>query len=161
MMPGLFCAVAAALGFANLGRALPTVSVTANSTGISWHPSGDTVSTCDAPTFQRWPSIDAANWREGASLYSSWTSQTGTFDLGNVDATGFIPVLQTEDCTLGIQPRDPSKGPFTIGDKDLKTLLGTSLRDYSAGTALGVKGVVKCAAAEGSKADVNWRISKS
>ncbi|QUC21028.1 uncharacterized protein UV8b_05269 [Ustilaginoidea virens] len=132
-----------------------------NSTGISWHPTSDTQSTCDASTFAESPNIDPANWRECASLYSSWTSENGTFNLSNVNGTGFTPILQTTDCTLGVKPADPSKGPFTIGDKDIKTLLGTSLRQFSEGTELRVTGVVKCAAASGAKGDVIWRISKS
>ncbi|KAK2593273.1 hypothetical protein QQS21_009038 [Conoideocrella luteorostrata] len=153
--------ILAALCFANLGWALPANPVRLNSTGISWHPSGDTQSTCDPSTFVESPSAQPANWRECASLYSSWTSQNGTFKLGNVDANGFTPILQTTDCTLGVKPADPSQGPFTIGDKDIKTLLDTSLRQFSEGTDLRVMGIVKCAAASGTKGDVNWQISRS
>ncbi|KAG6026567.1 hypothetical protein E4U41_001233 [Claviceps citrina] len=133
----------------------------ANSTGISWHPSGDTQSTCGASTFTESASLAPANWRECASLYSSWTSHNGTFDLRNIDAAGFTPILRTKDCAIGVQPADASKGPFTIGDKDLKMLLHTSLRQFSEGTNLRVAGTVKCAAAKGTKAVMRWQISKS
>lgn len=150
-----------ALCFVSLSWAVPVASVIANSTGISWHPSGDTQSTCGPSTFAESPDIAPANWRECASLYSSWTSTNGTFSLGDVDANGFTPILQTTDCTLGVKPANPSQGPFIIGDKDVKTLLDTSLRQFSEGTDLRVTGIVKCAAASGTQGDVNWRISKS
>ncbi|KAG6010204.1 hypothetical protein E4U21_007681 [Claviceps maximensis] len=146
---------------ATLSWALPTASVVVKSAGISWHPSGDTQSTCGTSTFIESTILDPADWRECASLYSSWTSQNGTFLLRNVDATGFTPILRTKGCTLGVQPADASKGSFTIGDEDLKMLLDTSLRRFSEGTDLRVTGIVKCAAASGTKADVKWQISKS
>ncbi|OAA51537.1 hypothetical protein NOR_00130 [Metarhizium rileyi] len=150
-----------AICFLNLGFASPVVAPMANSTGISWHPAGYTQSTCEPSTFSASPNTDAANWRECASLYSSWTSTNGTFSLGNVDDSGFTPILHTTDCTLGVKPANPSQGPFTIGDRDIKTLLDTSLRQFSEGTDLRVTGIVRCASAMGRKGDVNWRISKS
>ncbi|KHN95906.1 uncharacterized protein MAM_06268 [Metarhizium album ARSEF 1941] len=150
--------LAVALCFVNLGRTLPVLPV-ANSTGISWHPAGHTQSTCDPSTFDESSSKNPADWRECASLYSSWTTQNGTFKLAGVD--GFTPILQTTDCTLAVKPANSSMEPFTIGDRDVKALLETSLRRFSAGTDLGVGGVIKCASATCSKGDVNWRISKS
>ncbi|KAG5990951.1 hypothetical protein E4U54_004001 [Claviceps lovelessii] len=155
------CWVVAILSSATLSWALPAASVAVNSTGISWHPSDDTQSTCGTSTFTESTNLDPADWRECASLYSSWTSQNGTFDLMNVDAAGFTPILRTKDCTLGVQPADASKGSFTIGDRDLKMLMNTSLRQFSEGTNLRVTGIVKCSAASGTTADVKWRISKS
>ena len=145
--------------FAHLSASAPLGEL--NSTGISWHPSGNTQFTCDPSSFAESPTIDPANWRECASLYSSWTSTNGTFHLGDVDANGFTAILQTTDCTIAVKPADPSKGPFTIGDGDIKALLDTSLKQFSEGTNLRVTGIVKCAAATGSKADVIWQISKS
>jgi hypothetical protein len=153
--------LAAVLCFVGFGLAMPASSFLPNSTGITWHPAHDTQSTCGPSTFSESPNIYPADWRECASLYSSWTSTNGTFSLVNVDANGFTPILHTTDCTLGVKPTNSSQGPFTIGDKDIKTLLFTSLRHFSAGTDLGVTGTVKCAAATGSQSDVNWRISKS
>lgn len=152
---------AVALSLADTGLGVPVYPVTTNSTGISWHPAGNTQSTCDPSTFAESPTIDPADWRECASLYSSWTSENGTFRVANVDANGFTPILQTTDCTIGVKPANPSQGPFTIGDRDIKTLLDVSLRQYSEGTDLRVTGTVKCTAAVGSKGDVIWRISKS
>ncbi|KAG5916209.1 hypothetical protein E4U42_007770 [Claviceps africana] len=160
MIVGFPWVVAAIFSSATLSWALPSVPVV-YPTGISWHPSDETQSTCDTPTFIESKDLDPADWRECASLYSSWTSQNGTFDLRDVDAAGFTPILRTKDCTLGVQPADASTGSFTIGDMDLKMLLNTSLRQYSEGTDLRVMGIVKCAAGSGSKADVKWRISKS
>ncbi|EFY85428.1 hypothetical protein MAC_08560 [Metarhizium acridum CQMa 102] len=150
-----------AVCFVTLGWATSAVPIMANSTGISWHPANHTQSTCDPSTFDEPANTDPADWRECASLYSSWTSENGTFRLGDLNATGFTPILQTRDCTLGVKPADPCLGPFTIGDRDIKTLLETSLKEYSEGTDLRVAGNVKCATAIGSKGDVNWRISKS
>lgn len=149
------------LYFVTLSWALSAVPIMANSTGISWHPANHTQSTCDPSTFSESTNTDPANWRECASLYSSWTSENGTFRLGDLDAIGFTPILQTTNCMLGVKPADPCLGPFTIGDRDIKKLLETSLKEFSKGTDLGVTGNVKCATAVGSKGDVNWRISKS
>ncbi|KAG5972036.1 hypothetical protein E4U55_000944 [Claviceps digitariae] len=161
MLAGVFFWVVAIFSLATLVCALPAASVAVNLTGLSWHPSRHSQSTCGTSTFIESTNLEPADWRECASLYSAWTSQLGTFDLRNVDAAGFTPILRTTDCTLGVQPADASKGSFTIGDQDLKMLLNTSLRQFSEGTDLRVTGIVKCAAASGTKADVKWRISKS
>ncbi|KAG5924698.1 hypothetical protein E4U61_007373 [Claviceps capensis] len=160
-MFGLFWAVVALISSTSLSWALPAVHVVVNATGISWRPSDDTQSTCGTSTFIESTNLDPANWRECASLYSSWMSQNGTFYLRNVDSTGFTPILRTKDCALGVQPADASKRSFNIGDQDLKMLLATSLQQFSEGTNLRVSGTVKCAAAKGTKALVKWQISKS
>jgi hypothetical protein len=153
--------LAAALCLASLGCAIPLTANKIYSRGITWHPAGRTQSTCGPSTFADAPNIDAANWRECAGLYASWSSTNGTFSLGDLDANGFTPILQTKGCTLGVKPANPSQKPVIIGDKDVKELLYTSLQQFSQGTDLSVTGTVKCAEGSDSKGDVIWRISKS
>lgn len=163
---GLQAAVFAGGIIANAASPAPTPSASAESltpgtVGINWQPSDDTQSTCDQSTFAEAPNADAANWRECAALYSSWSTANGTFIVSKEAGDEFAPVLKVQDCTLAVQVSDPSRVPYVIGDKDIKTLLQTSLKQFSEGTELSVVGNLNCAAAGGTKSAVNWRISKS
>ncbi|KAL3962843.1 hypothetical protein ACCO45_004366 [Purpureocillium lilacinum] len=164
----LVLAVSWALPMAALGSPI------ANTTGLSWTPAADHQTTCERPaTFAADPSLEPANWRECAALYSSWATENGTFRLlperqqaekksnsggdgddgvgSEYDADGFLVLLRETDCVLAVRPMDPAKAPFTVGDRDVNMLLEESLKNYSRGTELAVSGVVKCADAGGEK----------
>ncbi|KZZ98549.1 hypothetical protein AAL_03067 [Moelleriella libera RCEF 2490] len=158
--PSLWAVAAIVVSLANLVWSLPASGFIPNSPGFLWHPSDNTQTTCDQSTFAESTDLAPASWKQCAGLYSSWTSQNGTFDLTSANATGYMPILQTRDCALSVKPADPSKGPFTLGDGDVKTLLDTSLRQFSEGSDLRVMGMVKCAAAGGDRDEIDWRISK-
>ncbi|PWI67766.1 hypothetical protein PCL_02687 [Purpureocillium lilacinum] len=172
----LVLAVSWALPMAALGSPI------ANTTGLSWTPAADHQTTCERPaTFAADPSLEPANWRECAALYSSWATENGTFRLlperqqaekklsgrdgdgvgSEYDADSFLVLLRETDCVLAVRPMDPAKAPFTVGDRDVNMLLEESLKNYSHGTELAVSGVVKCADAGGEKAGLMWQLAKT
>ncbi|UNI18009.1 hypothetical protein JDV02_004310 [Purpureocillium takamizusanense] len=156
-----------------------------NTSSLSWTPAADHQTTCESPaTFASDPTLEPANWRECAALYSSWAVENGTFRLfperrqtekeeqssgsggdggggngENID--GFVVLLHETDCVLAVRPMDPAKAPFVVGDRDINMLLEESLKKFSRGTELAVSGVVKCADAGGEKAGLMWQLSKA
>ncbi|PHH59127.1 hypothetical protein CDD81_3703 [Ophiocordyceps australis] len=148
-----------------LAAALPTTgSALARrqpSPSLWWEPSIDGTMTCDPPSYAEDLDLEPANWRQCASLYSSLAGQNGTFHISNSPNATAIPLLSHTDCILSVLPLDTDKGPYTIGSRDVETILGDGLRNFSRGTLLSVKGVVKCDVAGGGRAGLSWQISKS
>lgn len=132
-----------------------------NATGISWTPSATEQSTCDQATFAFDESLDPADWRECAALYSAWGAENGTFRVVDVDGKAYVPVIQQKDCTLAVEPMDAGNGTYRIGDKDVREMLDNSLKNFSHGTLLAVRGVVKCDVDGGGRAGLAWQISKT
>ncbi|PHH80395.1 hypothetical protein CDD82_1761 [Ophiocordyceps australis] len=133
----------------------------ANATSLWWEPSTDAATTCDEASYADDPKLDAANWRQCAALYSSLAGQNGSFHLSHGNNGAAVPLLSQRDCILSVLPLDADKGPYTIGMRDAEAMLGNSLRNYSRGTLLSVKGLVKCDVAGGGRAGLSWQISKS
>ncbi|KAJ6438840.1 necrosis-inducing factor domain-containing protein [Purpureocillium lavendulum] len=153
-----------------------------NTSSLSWTPAPDHQTTCESPaTFASDPSLEPADWRECAAMYSSWAAENGTFRLlpgkklggtgGENDETvaaqeggdngGPVVLLRETDCVLAVRPMDPTKAPFTVGDRDVYMLLGESLKKFSHGTEVAVSGVVKCADVGGEKAGLMWQLAKT
>ncbi|PNY19957.1 Uncharacterized protein TCAP_07431 [Tolypocladium capitatum] len=133
----------------------------ANVTGVSWTPSPTARSTCDQATFAFDASLEPADWRQCAALYSAWTAENGTFCVTKADCKAYLLVAQHTGCALAVEPMDARKGPYTIGDKDVEALLYNSLSNFSHGTLLAVRGVIKCDVASGGRAGLAWQISKA
>lgn len=140
--------------------ALAGIAASAPSPPHPWTftPSTTSLHTCGASTFDQTAGLTPSNWRDCASLSSTWAAVNGSFRINPPAADVLLPILRYATCTLAVAAYDTTS--LTIGDADLENILARALLGFSQGTLLTVQGVILCDAGEGRKG-LQWQIYDS
>ncbi|KJZ68884.1 hypothetical protein HIM_11728 [Hirsutella minnesotensis 3608] len=146
-----------------LAAAMPPMAIGypfTNATGVVWKPAPAGQGTCGDMTIDASPGLEPADWRQCASLFSSWAEQKGAFSVARPSPNTFLPLVGQRACALSVEPADPTLGPYIIGSNDVEALFKSSLKDHSAGTLLAVNGTIQCDLVSGGRAPLVWKIAK-
>lgn len=126
---------------------------------FTWNPSSTSLKTCDASTFNPTADLTPSNWRDCASLSSTWATVNGSFTINPPAADVLLPIVKYETCTLAVNARDTTS--LTVGDVDIGAILTGTLLGFSQGSVLSAQGDVLCEAGGEEKKGLHWQIYDS